>query len=130
MTRIGEKVRTDDFKNEKHVPVMEFPGGTKKGDAFQVKVSIGKEIPHPNTTAHHIAWISLYYIPDGGTFAYNLGRVDFLAHGATTDGGDSATLHANPFAVFEVRLDQPGELIATSYCNIHGIWENTAKLAL
>ena len=38
------------------------------GEAFEVKVSLGKEIAHPNTTEHHIAWISLFFNPEGDNF--------------------------------------------------------------
>lgn len=121
---IGDLVKTDDFKNEKHVPVIELPASRTAGEPMEIKVSVGKEIPHPNTTAHFICWISLFYKPDGGKFAYNLGRADFSAHGASTEGPDSITVYTEPTALFKVKLDQPGTLFATSYCNIHGLWES------
>lgn len=45
-------IQTDDWKTEKHVPVIEI---VKIEDGkVEIRVSVGKEIPHPNTTAHHI----------------------------------------------------------------------------
>ena len=43
-------IQKDDWKKEKHMPVIEVPAQVLAGQPFQVKVSIGKEIPHPNTT--------------------------------------------------------------------------------
>jgi superoxide reductase len=127
MAKIGELYKSDDWKTEKHVPVIELPDGAKKDGAFPVVVSIGKEVPHPNVSEHFICWIQLFFKPESGP-VYHLGRADFLAHGATTDGANSATLHTEPVACFHVKLDQPGELIATSCCNIHGLWENSQAL--
>jgi superoxide reductase len=39
-------------------------------------VVVGKEVPHPNTVDHHIAWIELYGVKKNGQ-VMNLGRVDF-----------------------------------------------------
>ena len=125
MTILGDLIQSADWKNEKHVPVIELPTGAKPDKSFDVTVTVGKEIPHPNTTSHHIQWVSLYFKPANGKFAYNLGRADFLGHGASTEGPDSIVCHTEPQAVFKVRLDQPGTLVAASYCNIHGLWESS-----
>jgi superoxide reductase len=131
MAKIGEMYRTDDFKNEKHVPVIELPaGGLQAGEVSEIRVSVGKEIAHPNKTEHHIAWIALYFKPQGDQYAYQLGKAEFLAHGASTKGPDSITVYSEPVAVFAAKLDQPGELFATSYCNIHGLWEGSQQVSL
>ena len=54
-----------DWKTEKHVPVLEAPDRVGKGGLLQLIVSVGKEIPHPNTTEHHIRWIEVYFHPKG-----------------------------------------------------------------
>jgi superoxide reductase len=55
MAKIGEWIQTADFKAEKHVPVIEAPASVGKGEKTVATVTVGKEIAHPNTTAHHIA---------------------------------------------------------------------------
>jgi len=52
--KVADVVQTGDWKAEKHVPVIVAPGSVKAGEKFVVEVSVGKEIPHPNTTEHHI----------------------------------------------------------------------------
>ena len=47
---IGEYLQTADWKKEKHAPVIESPDQVKSGEEFTVALTIGKEIPHPNTT--------------------------------------------------------------------------------
>jgi superoxide reductase len=128
MPQLSDYIQTDDWKNEKHVPVIDFPGSPSKGESFAVVVTVGKEIKHPNTTEHHIAWISLYFKPEGDKFVHELGGAYFSAHGASVEGANSMTLHCEPQAVFQVALDQPGTLIATSYCNIHGLWESQEQV--
>ncbi|MDD3428298.1 MAG: desulfoferrodoxin family protein, partial [Caldisericia bacterium] len=53
MVELKDLLQTADWKQEKHVPVIEILNSPVKGEAIQIKVTIGKEIPHPNTTEHH-----------------------------------------------------------------------------
>jgi desulfoferrodoxin (superoxide reductase-like protein) len=57
MEKLGERVQTADWKQEKHVAAIECPSQVKSGELFEVKVSLGKAVAHPNTTEHHIRWI-------------------------------------------------------------------------
>ncbi|UOD34232.1 class II SORL domain-containing protein [Deferribacteraceae bacterium V6Fe1] len=124
---ISEFVKSADFKNEKHVPVIECPSGLKKGEFCDVVVTVGKDIPHPNTTEHFINWIALYFKPAEGNI-YNLGRAEFLAHGESAKGANQGPAYTNPVACFKVKLDEPGKLVAVSYCNIHGLWESEVEV--
>ena len=110
------EIKSGDWKGEKHVPAIEVL--EKKDGMATVEVSVGKEIAHPNTPEHHIAWIELYFVPEGG-LPIMVGRSDFTSHtGPVTE----------PRAVFRFRCEKKGELIAISYCNIHGLWEGKAEL--
>ena len=119
-----------DWKSEKHAPVIEAPGAAKRGEAVLVKVLVGKEIAHPNTTAHHIAWMEVYFHPDGEKFPQMLGRFDFCAHGAGADGPDSSTVYTEPHGEVAFKTEKPGKILAASYCNIHGLWESEVPLRL
>jgi superoxide reductase len=119
-----------DWKKEKHVPVIEAPEKSSKGENIKVTVTIGKEIAHPNKTEHHIAWIEVFFLPKEGKFPYNLGRFEFLAHGASTEGPDTSTVYTHHEAHFSFKTDKPGTIIAFSYCNIHGPWKNTREIEI
>ncbi|MGA1847136.1 class II SORL domain-containing protein [Deferribacter abyssi] len=124
---IGELVKSADFKSEKHVPVIELPEKIEAGKDFVVNVSVGKEIAHPNTTEHYIGWIALYFKPESGN-VYNLGRAEFTAHGESTKGANQGPAYTEPSAIFKVKLNEPGKIIAVSYCNIHGLWESEVEI--
>lgn len=113
---IGEYVKSADWKSEKHVPVIDIPDMIKPGEAFNVEIMVGKEISHPNTIEHHIKWFDLYAMHDDGQFLIHLGHVEFTP--VTTQ----------PKAAFSVKLEKSGSLIATSYCNIHGLWESSKRV--
>ncbi len=130
MTKIGELVQTADWKAEKHVPVIEAPEQVKPGEGFQVTVSVGKEAPHPNTTEHHIAWISIYFHPEGEKFPYQVARFEFAAHGASTVGPNTSTIYADPVGTFSMRTEKSGTLYAVSFCNIHGLWESQKRIGV
>ena len=124
-----ELFQTDDWKNEKHVPVIEVEGTPKKNEHFKVKVSVGKEVSHPNKTEHHIRWINLYFQEEEGKFPYEIGKVSFSAHGASAKGPDTSGIYTSHEAVFTLKSGNSGTLFASSYCNIHGLWENSEKIS-
>ncbi len=124
---IGNLFQTGDWKNEKHSPVIEI---LEKGEKIKVRVSVGKEIPHPNTTEHHISWIEVYFLPEGEKFTYHLGRFDFSAHGASSQGPNTSSVYTEPDVTFYFKTSKPGKLFASSFCNIHGLWSNSLELEL
>jgi len=130
MVSIKDLYQSADWKKEKHVPVIEAPGKVKKGQVIQITVSIGKEIAHPNTTEHHIAWIEVYFKPQDDKFPYQLGRFEFTAHGSSTQGPNTSTVYTEPKAVINFKSDKSGLIIASSYCNIHGLWESSQELSI
>ena len=115
-------VKTADWKNEKHVPVIDAPASVKTGETFDVDVTVGKEIPHPNTVEHHIAWIALHYVPEGTQTSIEIARLDLSAHGVNAFTAASAK--------FRVALQKGGALYATAYCNLHGLWASSAAIAV
>ncbi len=123
-----ELFRSDDWKTEKHVPVIEAPDVVKKGELVKVEVSVGKEIPHPNTTEHHIKYIELLFWPEGEQYPYVIGRADFTAHGESVKGPNTSTIYTEPYAFFVFKTEKPGKLIAISFCNIHGLWKSEKDL--
>ncbi len=128
--KLGDRIQSADWKAEKHVPVIEGPDQVTANQPFQVTVTVGKEIPHPNTTEHHIRWIALYFQPEGDKFIYEVGKCDFTAHGESVKGANQGPAYTHPVALFSVQVNGPGTLIATSYCNIHGLWESSKEITL
>jgi len=122
----AELFRTEDWKKEKHVPVIEIL--EKKGELVTVRVTVGKEIPHPNTTEHHIKYIELVFWPEGDPYPFHVGRAEFNAHGESVKGPNTSTVYTEPIATFTFKTGKPGKLIALSYCNIHGLWKGEATL--
>jgi len=130
MAEIKDLLQEADWKKEKHVPVIGVSSSAKKGEVVKFSVVVGKEIPHPNTTAHHIAFLAVYFLPDGEKFPYQVARAEFAAHGASAQGADTSTIYANPDVTFSFKSDKSGTLMATSYCNIHGLWESSTKIEI
>ena len=115
------EIRTADWKREKHVPVIYCPDKIEPNKPVDITVTVGEEIPHPNTPEHHISWIELYFIPEGGKTPFLIGRAEFYSHGETS-------ILTEPKATFTVRLPGPGTLIAISFCNLHGLWEGRKEV--
>lgn len=130
MPGFNELFQSADWKTEKHVPVIEAPDAVRKGEPFKVTVTVGKEIPHPNKAEHFIAWIAVYFRPRGEKFPYEVGRCEFSAHGASVQGPDTSTVYTHPSVTLTFKTEKPGEILAASYCNIHGLWESAKPLAV
>lgn len=123
MSGIGEKIQTADWKSEKHVPVIECPDEVQADTVFEAKLTLGKEVAHPNTTAHHIRWITLYYQPEGDKFVHEVAHLEFTAHGESTEGADAGPVYTHHTATTALKISKSGTLHAVSYCNIHGLWQ-------
>ena len=119
MKKITETVQTGDWANEKHVPEIEV----ERLEDNKVKVSaiVGKEIEHPNTLEHHISWIKVFFQAEDSKFPVEVASYDFNAHG-------ESDIFADPCATGVIKTEKNGTFYALSYCNIHGLWENSAEL--
>jgi len=110
--KFGDILKSPDAEGkEKHVPVIEIDKGKGEGGADIVRIIVGKEVPHPNTTEHHIVWIELFGVKQDGQ-VINLGKSDF------------APGYTSPNVRFQVPVAEFKAFCAVSYCNIHGVWEN------
>lgn len=121
MKSLGSLYQSGDWKGEKHVPVISCPEKINKDDVIELRVNIGEEIAHPNTLEHYISWIKVYFKPEGGNFPVEIGSYDFAAH------GEYGTF-TEPDVTLKFKAEKSGTIFATSYCNIHGLWENSQEL--
>lgn len=127
---LTETIQTADWKSEKHVPVIDAPDTIKKGETVRVSVVVGKEIPHPNTTAHHIASVALYFLPDGEKFPVEIFSIGYAAHGASAQGVDTSTVYTKPEVAVAFSTEKSGTLCALAHCNIHGLWQSSKHVAI
>jgi len=130
MEKLGERIQTGDWKQEKHVAAIECPSEVKSDELFEVKVGLGKAVAHPNTTEHHIRWISVFFYPEGGKFTYQVAHFDFTAHGESVEGPNKGPVYTNHEASFSMKISKSGVIYALSLCNIHGLWESTKEISI
>lgn len=127
---LSDFVKTADWKSEKHVPVIECADVVKAGEMQAIEISVGKEIAHPNTTAHHIVWIALHFLPEGTTTSFEITRCEFSAHGAGVQGADQGPAYTDSCVTVKASFKTAGTLYATAYCNIHGLWMTQKAIAV
>ena len=118
---ISNYFKSGDWKSEKHVPVITAPEKVSAEESFEVTVSIGDAIAHPNTLEHHISWMMLFYVQEGSQVLVEVASMQFSAHGEL----DNFT---EPHFTTKIKVAKPGKLVAISYCNIHGLWESEAEV--
>ncbi len=150
---LSSLIKSADWKAEKHVPVITVHSPSPDSPSpvphspIEIEVAVGKEIPHPNTLEHHIAWAALYFVADGSQLPVELVRAEFRAHGLdlftapilkTTIALPTPPLpHSSTPPLSTPPLPQSttppllsGTLHAVAYCNIHGLWESEMKIAV
>ncbi|MFH1371243.1 MAG: class II SORL domain-containing protein [Planctomycetota bacterium] len=130
MAELSAHIKKADWKTEKHVPVIECPDTVKAGEMFQVKVTLGKEIAHPNTTEHHIRWITLYMHAEDEKFAYEVVHAEFNAHGESTEGANKGPVYTHHEVIVTMKTTKAGTLHALALCNIHGLWESSKEISV
>ncbi len=128
MTQLNEQFKTADWKTEKHVPVIDCEDTVKAGEMFQVQVTLGKEVDHPNTTEHHIRWIQLFFLPEGAKVPFEVGKFEFTAHGESAQGANEGPVYTHHCAATMMKTASGGTLMAAAYCNIHGLWESSKDI--
>ena len=130
MNGFSQHLQKADWKKEKHVPAIECPEQVKADELFPVNIILGKEIAHPNTTEHHIRWISAYFQPEDEKFTYQVGHFEFSAHGESTKGANQGSVYTNHEVTISLKVNEPGVIYATALCNIHGLWQSEKVLRL
>ncbi len=130
MVEFKDLLQSADWKKEKHVPVIEALDKIKKREVASIKVSVGKEIAHPNTTSHHIRWVEVFFLPSGEKFPYQIGKFEFTSHGESGQGADTSTVYTAPEVNLKFKTEKPGTILASSYCNIHGLWQGSKEIAV
>jgi len=130
MANLKDLLQSADWKAEKHVPVIEVADKISKGQLINLEVSVGKQIPHPNTTEHHISYIEVYFLPQAEKFPYQIGRFEFNSHGASAGGPNTSTIFTEPKVTLVFKSEKSGTIIASSYCNIHGIWTDGKEIKI
>lgn len=116
---LSETIQSGDWKNEKHVPEVEVKNIGE--NTYEVTAEVGKEIAHPNTLEHHIAWIKVFFIQEGTKIPVEVLSYNFSAHG-------EKGVFTAPKAVATFTSENKGTLLALSYCNIHGLWQYETEL--
>lgn len=110
--------------------MIECADKVQAGVVFPVTVTLGKEVAHPNTTEHHIAWVTLYYHDEGGKFAHQVANVQFTAHGESVEGANQGPVYTHHEVTANLKIAKSGILHAVAYCNIHGLWESSTKITV
>jgi superoxide reductase len=130
MAELSERIQTADWKKEKHVPAIEAPDVVNAGELFEVKVGLGMEVAHPNTTEHHISSVSLYFHPEGEKFTHQVGHFEFSAHGEAVAGPNQGPVYSHHEVSTSLKVDKAGTLHALALCNIHGLWEGSKAISV
>ena len=98
--------------DEKHTPKIEAPDSVKRGQWFEVTVTVGAGSTHPSLGEHFVRYIALY-----------------------KDSAEIARVYLHPVfsypkAVFTIALDEGGNLRAIAEPTHSAGWESSKKITV
>ncbi len=98
--------------DEKHTPKIEAPDTVKRGQWFEVTVTVGVGSTHPSLSEHFVRYIALY-----------------------KDSAEIARVYLHPVfsypkAVFTIALDEGGNLRAVAEPTHSAAWESSKKIVV
>jgi len=130
MAELMETVQTDVREKKSHVPVIDCPDKVESGKVFNIRVTLGKDISHPNTPEHHISWLTIYFIPSGEKFNDEARHFEFNAYTDLPEGFNKRAVYTNYEVKVSFKVSKPGTIYALSYCTIHGLWTATKEISI
>ena len=98
--------------DEKHTPKIEAPDTVKRGQWFEVTVTVGIGSIHPSLSEHFVRYIALY------KDSTEIARV--YLH----------PVFSSPKVVFTIALDEGGTLRAVAEPTHSAAWESSKKIAV
>ncbi len=96
----------------KHSPKIEAPDSVKRGEWFQVTVSVGSGSMHPSLQEHFVRYIALY------KDALEISRI--YLH----------PVYSAPTVTFTIALDEGGSLRALAEPTHSAVWETSRKITV
>ena len=96
----------------KHTPKIDAPDSVRRGEWFQVTISVGADSPHPSLQEHFVRYIALYKDSVEIARAY--------LH----------PVYSSPTVTFKVALDEGGSLRAVVEPTHSAAWEASKKISV
>ncbi len=98
--------------DEKHTPRIDAPDTVKRGQWFDVTVTVGAGSPHPSLSEHFVRYVALY------KDSTEISRVYFHP------------VFSYPKVTFTIALDESGTLRAVEEPTHSAAWEGTRKITV
>lgn len=130
MSDTKNRLQPAEFKEERHIPLINIPKRIKKNEDFTVKVTVGKDALHPHTKDHYIRWIEVFFQTRDAIAPNEIRKFEFppCEGGAATPEGSNASTPRE--ITINFKTAKAGTIFATSYCNIHGLWQNSRHIEI
>ena len=104
--------RVHTTSDPKHTPKIQAPDSVRRGQWFQVRVTVGADSLHPSLQEHFVRYIALY------KDSVEISRV--YLH----------PVYSAPTVTFTIALDEGGALRALAEPTHSAAWEATRKIAV
>jgi superoxide reductase len=128
MTELKRMARFADWSPESHLPTIDAPASVRKGQVFELKVTIGKRKPHASDADHHISWAAVHFHPDGNGLQYVIGKSEFTVQARPEKRSRPTARLMHRSINVRFSTGRPGIIHASGLCSVHGHWLSSKKL--
>jgi superoxide reductase len=130
MADIKNRLEGAEIKEERHIPFIDIPQRIKKNEDFTVKVTVGKDTLHPHTKDHYIRWIEVFFQTRDEIAPNEIRKFEFTPQeGEPTPPEENNTSKSREITL-SLKTEKAGTIFATTYCNIHGLWQNSKHIEI
>lgn len=125
MADIKNRLEGLEFKEDRHIPFIYIPERIKKNEDFTVKVTVGKDALHPHTKDHYIRWIEVFFQTRDEIAPNEIRKFEFTPYEEEPATPEDNNTSMPREVTISFKTAKAGTIFATSYCNIHGLWQNS-----
>lgn len=115
-------------KQKLHLPVIEAPNKVKKGEYFNFKVVVNKDIDEPSEIDPPRFWFTVYFLPHESERLYQVVQPLFATQKDAAVGINSIHNRVLYQASFQFKTEKTGTIYAAAYCPIHRLSQSRSRV--
>jgi superoxide reductase len=128
MEKVQDLTAPGQKKQKLHLPVIEAPDKVKKGEYFNSRVVVNKDIAIPNEIDPPRFWFTVYFLPNESERLYQVVQPLFAIQKEAVEGIDSIHNRILYQASLQLKPEKTGTIYAAAYCPIHRLSQSRSRV--
>lgn len=113
---------------KKHLPLIEAPDKVRKGEFFDFKVVINKDMTGSDKTDAQRFWFTVYFLPQDSGIPYQVVKPLFATQEEPEEKKEPLENSILYQASFQFKTEKTGNIYAAAYCPVHGLSQSRSRV--